>query len=292
MKMFILVSVLALSAIGCTSPDTAAVTSSPVSTHSALASIPTSGCSVTQSGGNATITCADGTSAVVANGNAGAAGSSGAAGAQGVIGPTGATGGIGATGAQGISGNNGAVGPTGATGLAGKFHAVDRNGVQVGDEYLQMLTVVNTPTTATLVHYDSGNVFIYYDQRAPGSASNALVGGVEYIYYANTGCTGQTYAPVSANGVSDGLIFPMGNLHFRQYTSNNGTSVQSYYTNPGSVIGVFAYQSKAIYTPALDCINTGTLQDTQLITVTAESNFGGNTSVLQSIAIPVSLQIQ
>jgi len=276
MKMFKMVSVLALSGIAsaCSSPDTAQTTS--LITHGAAASIPTSGCSVTQSGGTAVITCADGTTASINNGSAGAAGSSGAVGNPGATGPAGAAGGVGAQGAAGVTG------PTGAQGLAGKFHAVSNTGVTIGDEFIQQYND-GSSMGATLVHYDLGDVYTYYD--------GGSLGGVEYMYFAGTGCTGQAYVAVTP-GATNGIPIAMGNLYFRQYTSNNMSTVQLYKTVVTSFVEPFAYQSKSIYGPTLDCINTGTLTDTFLMQAAAESGFNGNAAVLWSASLPISLSIQ
>jgi Collagen triple helix repeat (20 copies) len=289
-NLIVLFAVLSLSSIGCNSTPPPAAPA--LSTIAGAAS--SSGCSVAQVTGGAQITCSDGSSALISSGTAGSNGSSGATGAQGAVGATGPQGPMGPQGVAGANGSQGAMGPTGAQGLAGMFQAVDMNGVTIGNEFVETIpySAASGSVVATLVHYDVGNVFIYYSSQAPGTGSIVGVGGVEYIYYQMANCAGQAYAEIMTNGSSDGLLLPMGNLHFRQYTSNNGVSVQAYHTNANSVVGQFQYQSKSIYGPTLDCINTGALQDTELMAVTPESNYGGNAAVLNTIAVPISLVIQ
>ena len=76
-----------------------------------------SSCSVTQAASGATLTCTDGTSASLLNGNDGL---DGAQGLQGPIGPPGATGPAGPQGAQGATGEQGPVGAVGPKGDAGQ----------------------------------------------------------------------------------------------------------------------------------------------------------------------------
>ena len=96
-----------------------------------------SSCSVTQTASGATLTCTDGTSASLLNGNDGL---DGAQGLQGPIGPPGATGPAGPQGAQGAPGQQGPAGPMGPAGQKGEPGVdgsigqilVGINGIEVG----------------------------------------------------------------------------------------------------------------------------------------------------------------
>lgn len=111
MKQTIL-SIFALLLIGCGSENKATFASA-------------TGCSVSQTATGTVLTCPDGSSSTISNGEQGPKGDQGAMGTQGPVGPQGTTGIQGTTGPQGPAGlqgpkgNTGAQGPMGLSGTSG-----------------------------------------------------------------------------------------------------------------------------------------------------------------------------
>lgn len=108
-------------------------------------------CTVQDDRGEAVVTCPDGTSHVVHNGDVGlpgATGGTGAIGATGAVGEEGAIGATGATGNTGIIGGTGSAGQIGATGSTGSTGATGHDGDK-GHEGPRGDTGAMGPTGAT-----------------------------------------------------------------------------------------------------------------------------------------------
>ena len=160
---YLVVSILALSVTAC---DNASM--SPTKTLY-------KGCSVTSTPSGAVVTCPDGTTAPILNGNDGADGSDGESivgptGPQGETGPKGETGAVGPTGPSGADGADGADGTPGVNAILEVIHPCGTSGTQ--SEVLLRLA-----DNRILAHYSGGGNNQFFSILDPGTYITTALAG-------------------------------------------------------------------------------------------------------------------
>lgn len=239
---------------GCDSAATPAVVNfdsgeTPVATPLFATS---AGCTVSQTATGATVSCTDGTTAVITNGVAGTTGSLGLKGATGY------------SGASGSNGSNGSVGPTGAAGSPGTSAPVyileKADGTFVSDNVIGYVPfIVGTLVPAVVTVMDTANNAVAsYDSSHGNLTGNT--GGL--VYFDGLSCTGNAYLQyVPGSGPTPiNTLFAVGPALFvTRYSSTSSVIVKSSWTTIGgglfgcTVVGgtQISLQAVVAYTGAL-----------------------------------------
>lgn len=195
---------------------------------SVSASTTSTGCTVTQTSGGISVSCPDGTTAVINHGATGPTGSAGAVGATGAVGSNGA---VGATGPQGPLG---AVGATGVTGAASQYVVKDRAGVVVGDQYVDSIYLQDAGGVL-LVRQNSTDSLIAYQP-------SGHVLSTDYVYYSNVNCLGTPMLNVVGLG---NMVTPLPAKTVVRYAGTGNTTQGFFKTGSDYIASQYDYYSKS-----------------------------------------------